>query len=443
MSNSNQPLSKQPYKGVRDFYPRDMFIQKLLFNVMRETAEEYGYIEYSASLLEPSELYEAKTGEEIVSEQTYAFTDRGDRDVTLRPEMTPTLARMVANRYKELAFPVRWYSLPNVFRYERPQRGRLREHWQLNADIFGVSSVDAEVEIILMAEALMHNIGATDEMFEIRISHRKLINTLFKDTLDLDEETQYELGKLIDKQSKMADEKFEVAVKDLINEGAETLFGFLDATSLEDVQSILPENADTTGLRELEELFDKLYDVDAENIKFDPTIIRGFDYYTGTVFEIFDTSDENNRSIAGGGRYDELLSIFDEERVPAVGFGVGDVTLRDFLETHDLLPRYTSSTDITLCLVDADLAIKAFNIAENLRDVGLHVAVDVSGKSIGTQIKNADNESVPFIAVIGDDELEENTLTVKHLPSGEEKVFEDADSPDTLQKLSAAILETR
>src|SRR4051812_4163166 len=169
-SDTSKSLSTEPYKGVRDFYPEDMFIENYIFDIMRKTVEQFGYMEYGASILEPTELYKAKSGDEIVNEQTYSFKDRGDRDVTLRPEMTPTVTRMVAARKKELSFPLRWYSIPNLFRYEKPQRGRLREHFQLNVDLFGVDNANAEVEVISLASSIMKNFGAKSESFSIKIN---------------------------------------------------------------------------------------------------------------------------------------------------------------------------------------------------------------------------------------------------------------------------------
>ena len=247
-------LGTDPYKGVRDFYPEDMAIQNYIFNTWRQIVERNGYVEYSASLLEPTEIYTEKSGAEIVNEQTFTFTDRGNRSVTLRPEMTPTLARMIAARRRNLKFPLRWYSIPNLFRYERPQRGRRREHWQLNCDLLGIAGIEADKEIVSLAYTIMKEFGAKDEDFEIRIN-----------------------------------------------------------------------NADIDNFKEM-----------APNLVFDSTLARGQTYYTGVVFEIFDISKENGRALAGGGRYDNLLEMFDVEPIPAVGFGMGDITLRDFLETHGL-----------------------------------------------------------------------------------------------------------
>lgn len=250
-------LSTEPYKGVQDFYPEDMAVQNYIFNIWRKVSEKFGYQEYGASPLEPTELYTEKSGDEIVNQQTFTFIDRGERSVTLRPEMTPTLARMVAARRKSLKFPLRWYSIPNLFRYEKPQRGRRREHYQLNCDLLGVSGLEGDKEILSLACAIMKEFGAKGSDFEIRMN-----------------------------------------------------------------------NADIKDFKDI-----------AENIVFDPELARGQTYYTGMVFEIFDTNKDNPRAICGGGRYDNLLELFDVEPVPAVGFGWGDITMRDFLETHDLLPK--------------------------------------------------------------------------------------------------------
>lgn len=249
-------LSTDPYKGVRDLYPEDMVVQNYIFNTWRKVAEKYNYKEYGASPLEPTELYTEKSGEEIINEQTFTFKDRGDRSVTLRPEMTPTTARMIAGRRKSLKFPLRWFSIPNLFRYERPQRGRRREHWQLNCDLVGINGIEADKEIVSFAYDIMKEFGASEKDFEVRINNANLEN--FK-----------EIG---------------------------------------------------------------------TNIVLDPSLARGQAYYTGMVFEIFDTNPLNSRALAGGGRYDNLLELFDVEAVPAIGFGMGDIALLDFLETHKFKP---------------------------------------------------------------------------------------------------------
>src|SRR3989338_10631801 len=218
MKKGEQP-SLEPYKGVRDFYPEDQFVLHYLFEHMSRVCELFGYEEYGASILEHSELYRAKTSEEIVNDQTYTFTDRGGREVTLRPEMTPTLARMVAAKQRELAFPVRWYSVPNVFRYERSQRGRLREHWQLNADLIGVEGVEADAEIIAIAHGVLRSLGADERDFEIRVSDRRILDALY-DELSIEEGARAGVTRLLDRRAKS--EKFASELTEVVGEAAAT-----------------------------------------------------------------------------------------------------------------------------------------------------------------------------------------------------------------------------
>ncbi|MBX4210799.1 histidine--tRNA ligase [Candidatus Parcubacteria bacterium] len=409
-------LSTESYKGVRDFYPEDQFIENYIFAVWRKTVESFGYVEYGASILEPSELYSAKTGEEIVTEQTYNFKDRSERNVTLRPEMTPTVARMVAARIKQLPFPLRWYSIPNLFRYEQPQKGRLREHWQLNADLFGVAGIEAEVEMISMLSTLMRNFGAREKDYQIRINSRAIMNELFA-RYKLDADTTQKLSKVIDKKDKIMPAVFEESVTALLKGNAKEFM--VAISSGRKLTALLGETS--TSVKELISLIEKLNAMGILNISFEPTLMRGFDYYTGIVFEIFDTNSENRRSIAGGGRFDELLKIFDVDKVPTIGFGMGDVTIRDFLETHKLLPEYASTTWISICVIDSKLTTEAMKLAQTLREGGVAVSVDVSGKKLGDQIKLADKQKIPFILPFGEDEMTSGIYNVKKLDSGDEK----------------------
>ncbi|TSC57934.1 MAG: histidyl-tRNA synthetase [Parcubacteria group bacterium Greene0416_79] len=311
---SKNKLSTETYKGVRDFYPEDMAVQNYIFSVWRKVAERFRYEEYGASILEPAELYRTKGSDEIVNEQMFTFTDRGGREVALRPEMTPTLARMVAARRKALKFPLRWYAIANCFRYERPQRGRRREHWQLNCDLMGVSGVEGDVEIISLAHAIMKEFGARDEDFIIKISNRrKLENALLANRIA--KENVPAIFRLLDKKGKMPEEERKSELEKL---------GYNKTTTI------------STGAPDAENLRQR----GITNIEFDSSIVRGFDYYTGMVFEVFDTSPESRRSLFGGGRYDNLLEMFGVEPIPTVGFGMGDVTIWDFLETHKLQMKY-------------------------------------------------------------------------------------------------------
>jgi histidyl-tRNA synthetase len=395
-------LSTEPYKGVRDFYPEEHAVLSYFFATCRSVLERAGYVEYGASILEPAELYKAKgaENEEIVSEQTYTFTDRGGREVTLRPEMTPTVARMVAAKRREMGYPLRLFSLPNLFRYERTQRGRLREHWQLNIDLFGSHSPYADAEIIGIAYGIMKAFGASDEDFVIKVGSRAYLNGLIKE-LGLSDEASRRFVSLLDKKAKMPHEEFEAALRE-VGVGEEKL----RAESPPD---------------EAAAMMSSFKDADINNIVFDPSIVRGFAYYTGMVFEVFDTSSENNRSLFGGGRYDNLTQLFDSEPLPGVGFGMGDVTLRDFLETHGLLPAYKPPTDLYIAVTAPELAKDAQTLAGELRQGGVNVAIDFGEKKLADQIKSAAKHQIPHLIVLGEDELASGHLRLRDLASGEER----------------------
>lgn len=417
------PLSTQPYKGARDFYPPDKRLQKYMFSKWREVAERYGYEEYDAPILEPLEIFLAKTGEEIVNEQTYAFDDRGGRKVVIRPEMTPTVSRMVAARRQELAYPLRWYSIPNLWRYERPQRGRLREHWQLNADIFGVEGIEAEYEIITLVDAIFKAFGSRPDMYEIRLNSRKLMDYALADYLKLTEKERQPVAKLIDRMAKMNRSDFLTKVDAALGAKAkaagvaEKLLALLETKHL---SKLPPELRDHTSVTELEQVLVRLGENGVKNAAFDITIMRGFDYYTDVVFEVFDTHPDNNRSMLGGGRYDGLVGLFGVKPVPTVGFGWGDVTLANFLELHHLLPDLGPETDLYAVLA-GDVSAAAQKAIAKLRAGGVNVAVDLSGRKLGDQIKTADKKGVAHVLVIGENELASGKFTLKNLDTGKEQ----------------------
>ncbi len=420
----NQPLSTEPYKGVRDFYPEDMFVQNHIFGAMRSAVESFGFLEYGASILEPTELYKAKSGEEIVNDQTYSFKDRGDRDVTLRPEMTPTITRMIAARRRELSTPIRWYSIPNLFRYEKPQRGRLREHFQLNVDLFGVENINAEIEVVSVAAAIMKKFGAKDDQYIIRVNSRKILNYLLNEVLKLDTEKAYKAMKLIDRKDKMPKDEFKTQADDLIGSKSHIFISLLNATSIDDFKkrSMDEASSDIMGVEELANLLDTLKKLGINNAIFDPTLARGFDYYTGIVFEVYDTDARNPRALFGGGRFDDLLSVFGTDKLPAVGFGMGDVGINNFLETHNLLPEYAPKTKLAICTIGQGIDIAAFEFASKLRTHGVSVAIDATDRKAGQKIQAAVKQSIPYVTFIGEKELASKTFTIKELETGGETI---------------------
>ena len=395
-------LSTESYKGVRDFYPEDQAFLNYLTATMREVVERFGFVEYHASILEPSELYKAKGAEnaEMVNEQTYTFLDRGGREVTLRPEMTPTVARMVAAKRREFGYPLRLYSIPNLFRYERPQRGRVREHWQLNVDIFGTESLAADTEIIAVAYTLMMALGATESDFVIKLGSRNFLDSIVRE-LKLSEDDAKKLRNLLDRRAKMPADDFIHDIQDI-------------GVALE---MLSPERTPD----DVREVLATLKELGIENAMFDPSIVRGFDYYTGVVFEVFDTHPENNRSVFGGGRYDGLTSLFDEESIPAVGAACGDTALANFLEVRNLRPVYLPPTKVYIAVAEAALAPQAMQLADVLRKENVAVAVDFGDKKLGKQIETASKHKIPYVIVVGADEVTSGVFKVKDLATGEEK----------------------
>ena len=429
MSENNKKLETEPYKGVRDFYPEDMAIEKSIFEIWRKNCQKYGYQEYGASVLEPAGLYRAKSGEEIVNEQTYTFTDRGDREVTLRPEMTPTVGRMIAGKRRELTFPVRWFSIPNLFRYEQPQRGRTREHWQLNADIFGVESSSADIEIINLAYDIIRSYGLKDADFEIRINNRKIMNYITKDVFGLNDDQSLKISKLIDKKDKIKPETFEMGVKEIFADSTDNQQKFLtllNSKNFEEFTNNLPQTKEEhLGLKEIREVISGLQKLGITNARFDQTLMRGFDYYTGVVFEIYDLNPANRRSVFGGGRYDDLLSLFGNDKIPAVGFGAGDLIARDLMETYGTLPKSTNIADLAICIVGEQNTPYALELAQKIRALDQKVLVDISGKKLGDQISNANKRKITKVLCIGDEEVKNGKLRIKDMTNGEEKVYSE------------------
>lgn len=423
-------LGTDPYKGVRDFYPEDMAIQNQIFDIWKNVVKKYGYEEYNSSVLEPAELFRAKSGEEIINEQTYSFIDRGNREVMLRPEMTPSLARMVASRKRELNFPLRWFSIPNLFRYEQPQRGRLREHWQLNVDILGIDDMQAEIEIIQMAHEITRAYGLSDQDFEIRINNRKIVNYITKDVFGLDGDQAQKIAKLIDKKRRIPGDVFVVTAENILKDEpngkkSRELITLLNSQNFEEFTSRLPQTKEEhKGLLEIRGVMSGLEKLGITNTKFDQTIMRGFDYYTGIVFEIFDKNPENRRSLFGGGRYDDLISLFGNERVSGVGFGAGDVGAKDLMQTYGKLPKSKSaSADIYICTINEKAVDFAQEIAQKIRNSGMKVVIGYSYRKIGDQIKNADKMGIPNIICIGEEEVKTGKLKIKNLKTGDEKDY--------------------
>jgi len=431
-------MNTQPYKGSRDFYPEDKRLQKWLFKKWSDVCERYGYEQYDAPMIEETALYQMKGSDEIVSEQTYSFIDRGDRNVTIRTEMTPSVSRMVAGKRQELAYPLRWYSIPELWRYERPQRGRLRQFWQLNVDIFGVDSLTAEHEVICMADDIMQAVGAKRSQYQIKLNSRKFMDYILGSYLALDEVESTTIRRLIDKMHKMDNAAFIASIEASINPSArdagvaQKLLDILQATSIDTLPAELKAHESLIALVELTHL---LKASGISNAVFDITLMRGFDYYTDVVFEVFDTNPDNNRSMFGGGRYDGLVGLFGVEPVPTVGFGMGDVTFTNFLEVHGLLPQLESETELYVIPI-GDVYTKLQPTLHELRGEGVNVAIDTSGRKLDKQIRTAEKKGITNILFVGESELENGQFNLKNIKTGEEQTL-------SLARLIAKVKDSR
>ena len=417
----SEKLSTQPYKGTRDFYPQEMRLRNWFFGVIRNVLEKSAFDEYNGPMLESLELYAAKSGDEIANEQTYHFTDRGERNLAIRPEMTPTVARMVAGKMGELNFPLKWFSIPNMYRYERPQRGRLREFWQVNVDIFGCDGFEADLEIITSAINIMRAYGADESMFTVHINNRRFFNDVIAAIAGTDSEGSRKVSKIIDKKNKIPREVYEKEMHELGM--TDEQIGRIDALytmSVEDATAICPESV---GSQELCSLFDLLKKTGLDrDCTFDFGIIRGLDYYTGTVFEVFDNAPENNRAMFGGGRYDNLVGLFVKNaKISGVGYGMGDVTLENFLVTHNLVPKTFGDGVKVLVTHFADVPYEAYTgLVDTLREGGITASIYIGQKKFGKQLDFAVKEGYSHVVIMGGTEFENGMVRVKNLETREE-----------------------
>ncbi len=413
-------MQPQALPGFRDFYPADLALRDHIFRTWRQVAARYGFEEYDGPPLEPLELYTAKSGEEIVG-QLYSFTDKGGREVSLRPEMTPTLARMVAARANALKKPIRWFSIPQLFRYERQQRGRLREHFQLNCDLIGESAALADAEIVALAIDAVRAFGLGPEDVRVRLSDRRLLTALLEG-LDVSEAQVPAVYQVLDKLRRTPEEisATRLAAAGLPSAAIERLLGLVRARSLADLRGLATGLA--TGLEgawavgePLRQTFDAL---DAMGLggylDLDLGIVRGLAYYTGTVFELFDARGEL-RAICGGGRYDNLLRSLGGVDLPALGFGMGDVVLGELLRDRGLAPEAASSIDVFLAAISRDDLPHVLGLARELRDAGLRVEFALAPQAVGKQLSLADARSARLAVVVGPDDRARGEVMVKDL----------------------------
>lgn len=391
-------------KGARDFYPEQMAARAWLYGKLRQVSESFGYQEYDGPFLEKIDLYAAKSGEELVKEQAFTFQDRGGETITLRPELTPSLARMVAQRQGELAFPLRWWSFGPFWRYERPQKGRSREFFQWNIDLIGANSVEADVELLALAANFFQRVGLSSNQVALLVNSRKLMDRELAE-LGIGEEMKKTVFRLIDRRDKLPPAEWRTYA---VNQG-------LDEMQLDGLSALLTTPDLWKRSPDLVTAFEMLAKMGVgDYIRFDPQIIRGLDYYTGIVFEAKDL--DGGRSILGGGHYDNLVSDVGGEPVPAVGFAMGDVMVQIVLEKYSKLPAFAQvPAAVLVTAFDAGQIQEAYAIGARMRARGLNVICYPEAVKLQKQLKYADRIGVRFVVIQGPDEAAAGAITVKDL----------------------------
>ena len=408
----------QGVRGTRDFYPEDMRLRNWLFDNFDDAALLHGFEEYDAPVLEHEDLYTRKQGEEI-TQQLYNFQDKGDRKVALRPEMTPSLARMVMARAGALPMPIKWYSIPQCWRYERTQRGRGREHYQWNVDIWGTNEISADAELISILVTFFKRVGLTEEDLVIRMSSRKVLEEVLG-SLGITGDTFTQTCIIVDKMDKLPADTVSQQLADLGLEpnAIGTIQSTLGIKNMESLREVLGE--DSEAVSELTNLFSALdsYGI-SEWVEFDASIVRGLAYYTGPVFEAHDRAGEL-RAICGGGRYDKLLSTLGGKDLPATGFGFGDMVIMELLAEKGLVPELTSGNDDIVISLSPELRNAAMSVASSLRSAGRAVDLVLEDKRLKWAFKHAERSGAQRLVMVMPDEWKEGKVRIKDLETGEE-----------------------
>ena len=417
-------LSLEPLKGTRDFYPTEMRWRNWLFDICRRVSLLYGYEEWDAPFLELLDLYAAKSGEELVNEQTYTFVSRGGERLAIRPEATPSLARLVAARQNGLRKPIRWFTIPNVWRYENPQSGRKREFYQYNVDILGVESMEAEAEILAIVIDILTAVGLVKGEFVIRINNRYYLDHLLA-KLGIDLSLKEAVYHEIDRLEKLKAGEF---AANLVKAG-------LTSEQVENLEASLRQK-DFGDFPALNELWEKLtqYNI-VDYVEFDPTIVRGLLYYTGTVFEVWDTSKDLRRAIMGGGRYDNLITALGGQPLPAVGIAFSDVVIEAILTQHKKFPIIPRELDVYVAQYSADQHPMAVQIAGQLRAAGLRTELSILGNKLDKQLKAAADNGARYAVIVAPDELARGEVNVKDLQNREQKTVKIEELAQTLKGL--------
>jgi len=416
-----------PVKGTRDFYPEQMAVRTWLYGAARSVSESFGYQEYEAPLLESLQLYAARSGDELVREQAYVFRDRGGDEIVLRPELTASLARMVAQRQAQLTFPVRWWSYGPFWRYERPQRGRTREFFQWNVDILGAESPEADAENVAVLATFLQRVGLTPKEVLILVNDRRLMEANFA-RLGLDPALVPDVSLWIDRRARMSPDEWHA-------QGVEI---GLSEHQLDELESMLADRQRWERSPELRRFFAAIAALGvADFVSFDAAIVRGLTYYTGTVFEAWEVGGDIRRALLGGGRYDNLLSDVGGARLPAVGFAMGDVVMTLLLEKYGLLPPDLPvfPAPVLVTLFDAERLPDTLALGAELRRAGLRVAVYTEPAKLSRQFKYADKVKARLVLVLGPEEAAAKQVTLKDLRDGRQHTVDRSAVADFCRSL--------
>ncbi|MEI7846382.1 MAG: histidine--tRNA ligase [Chloroflexota bacterium] len=413
-------------KGTREFFPEEMAQRNYIYSNVRKASQMFGYQEWDAPFLETIDLYAAKSGEELVKEQAFVFPDRNGDMITLRPELTPSLARMIAQKQGELAFPVRWWSFGPFWRYERPQRGRSREFFKWNVDMLGVNSPEADAELIAVAATFLSLSGLTPQMATIFVNNRRLMDAQFNE-LEIAVEKRMDVSNAVDRRTKMEADKWDEYV----------LAMGIDQNQLDGLKKILADYDLWQKSEELVRLFKALEALGVKDyVKFDPNIMRGLLYYTGTVFEAFDVSGSVRRAILGGGRYDNLLRDVGGDPLSGVGFAMGDVVIGIILREKSLIPAFIPTpAPVLLTVFDETLWMDSFGLAAELRQTGIYVTVFPEPAKLAKQFKYGDRMGMKIVLVIGPDESAAGKVTVKDLKNGVQELVLRSEVKNSIIKI--------
>ena len=420
----------QSVKGTREFYPEEMAQRNFIYDRVRQASQMFGYQEWDAPFLETIDLYAAKSGDELVKEQSFVFPDRGGDLIALRPELTPSLARMIAQKQGELAFPVRWWSFGPFWRYERPQRGRSREFFQWNVDMLGVNSPEADAELIAIAATFLKLCGLTPQLATIYVNNRRLMDAQF-DSLGVPTEKRMDVSNAVDRRTKMEPAKWDAYVLEL---------GFSQG-QLDGLKRVLGDYELWQKSDELVRLFKALEALGVKDyVKFDPNIMRGLLYYTGTVFEAFDVAGSVRRAILGGGRYDNLLRDVGGDPLSGVGFAMGDVVIGIILQEKGLIPPFVPApAPVLVTVFDESLWMNAYSLAADLRAAGLNVTTYPEPAKLPKQFKFGDRMGMQVVIVIGPDEAAAGKATVKGLKNGVQETVLRADVEKVVRKILESV----